>query len=317
MSLLTDRLATLSPEHRSALEWFLVRRGQLIGWPEPLDGLFLVNRPKGIHKPKGWTHTLSVRQSLRGPYADRPPAGPADGVWTYDYFQEGQDPSQRDYYATNRGLLACLADDVPVAVLIQEKAKPNVQYRVRGLAKVTGWEGGHFKLQGYDLAGNLTATPANDVETYASPTMRYGGFTESVPMNLDDARKRVETQIVVRQGGKAFRDKALKNFKGRCAISGWDVADVLEAAHIVPYRGLQTDQPDNALLLRADLHTLFDRELFHIDPTTFRIQLAPALQNSPYAAFSGQEVHPAEDVAPETFRARLLTRAEQLKSKAI
>jgi len=319
VSELTDRLAALSPEHRGALEWFWERRGQLIGWPEPLDGLFLVNRPKGIHKPKGWIHTLSVRQSLVGPYADRPPVGPIDGVWTYDYFQEGQDPAERDNYATNRGLMACALDDVPVAVLIQEKGRPNVQYRVWGLAKVAGWHEGHFTLRGYDAAGEAASLPANDFDViHDVAASAYGGMAEpGPPLNVEDARKRIEAQIVIRQGGAKFRRAAIKSFGGRCAISGWDVEAVLEAAHIVPHRGLQTDQADNALLLRADLHTLFDRELLHIDPNTRRILLAASLQNGPYGALAGQEVRLAEGVSAETFRGRMQQRVEQLKPSAV
>lgn len=317
MSELSERLATLPAQHRQALEWFWDRRGQLIGWPQTLDGLFLVNRPKGIHRPKGWAYTLSVRQSLKGPYADRPPIGPMDGAWSYDYFQEGQNPSDRDKYATNRGLMACMADDIPVAVLIQERGKPNVQYRVRGLAKVVDWVDGHFKLQGYDPTGGVPVEASNDFDfTYDSPASVYGDVAEAgPPISLEDARKRIETQIVVRQGGKEFRRDALKNFKGRCAISGWDVEAVLEAAHIVPYRGPQTDQPDNALLLRADLHTLFDRELFSIDPETRRIRIAPVLERGPYAALAGQQVRLGNGVTPETFRDRLRQRVEQLASK--
>lgn len=59
----------LSKAHRAALEWFDERTGQEIGWPEPLDGLFLLNKAKGIHKPSGWQHALSIRQSLDSPYA--------------------------------------------------------------------------------------------------------------------------------------------------------------------------------------------------------------------------------------------------------
>jgi hypothetical protein len=65
----------------------------------------------------------------------------------------------------------------------------------------------------------------------------------------------------------------------------------------------------------SDLHTLFDRELLRIDPDTFRIHLEAELQNSPYGGFAGQEVHPAEGVAPETFRNRLRERDEALKAK--
>lgn len=318
MSDLSERLSTLSPEHRRALEWFWDRRGELIGWPEPLGGLFLVNRPKGIHKPKGWTHALSVRQSLRGPYADRPPVGPIAGDWTYDYFQEGSDPDERDRYPTNRGLMAYALDDVPVAVLIQEKGRPKVQYRVWGLAKVSGWHEGHFTLRGYNASGDIQSPSADKFDiVYDQAPHAYDGVAEiGLPLDPEDARRRIEAQIVIRQGGSKFRKAALKNFDGRCAISDCRVEAVLEAAHIVPYRGPQTDQADNALLLRSDLHILFDRDLLQIDPDTGQVILAPELEKSPYREFAGRRVRLAEGVAVETFKSRLHQRVGQLKPPA-
>ncbi|WP_336979879.1 HNH endonuclease signature motif containing protein [Altererythrobacter fulvus] len=55
-------------------------------------------------------------------------------------------------------------------------------------------------------------------------------------------------------------------YEGRCAISGCDVREVLEAAHIMPYLGEETNDVRNGLLLRADLHTLFDLGLLKIGP---------------------------------------------------
>ncbi len=47
-------------------------------------------------------------------------------------------------------------------------------------------------------------------------------------------------------------------YGGRCAVTNCDIEDVLEAAHISPYNGPSTDQVYNGLLLRTDIHTLFD-----------------------------------------------------------
>lgn len=317
VSALSVALAKLTPKHKAALEWFWARRGELIGWPEPLDGLFLVNRPKGIHKPEGWVHTLSVRQALKGPYPDKPPAGSIDGGWTYDYFQEGQSPAERDRYAGNRGLMACKADGVPVGVLIQEKPKPGVRYRVWGLAEVVDYEDGYFRLRGYAADGGLsTAKPSASLDlAYPQPGPSLAYAADEPPISLEDARLRIEKQIVARQGGKVFREEALKRFNGRCAVSGWDVPEVLEAAHIVPYLGEQTNRPDNALLLRSDIHTLFDRELLTVDPKTFRVRLSGALNPGPYGEFSGRMIALPTGISLAAIRARLLERTERLKPK--
>ncbi len=78
------------------------------------------------------------------------------------------------------------------------------------------------------------------------------------PNNLTDARERTVASIVRRQGQPAFRKKLLRAYGGCCAISDCDCDYALEAAHIQPYLGSETDHITNGLLLRSDLHLLFD-----------------------------------------------------------
>ncbi len=147
-------LTTLTPIHRKALAWFEDREGQNIEWPKPLDGLYLLNKAKGIHKPLGWDYALSVRQSLGGPYKDGEVTFLPSGSWIYNYFQEATDPAERDKNYTNRALLRNLEDGVPVAVVRQIKPKPSPRYEVIGLARVESWDCGYFRLAGWP--GNLT-----------------------------------------------------------------------------------------------------------------------------------------------------------------
>jgi len=263
-------LSDLPSVQREALTWFQERTGSEIPWPKPLEGLFLLNKAKGIHKPAGWQYVLSIRQSLNGPYADKEIVELPDGDWTYEYYQEGSDPASRDADFTNRALMRNLEDGAPVAVVKQVSAKPIARYRVLGLASVLGWKDGYFQLRRY-TAGAPSEAPKDD----------------ALPVSLADARKRIERAIVARQGSGAFRAAALAAFKGRCALSGYDVVEGLEAAHIVPYLGEHTNIRVNTLLLRADLHTLFDRGLIDIDPRTFRVTIAEPLQNSCLAALHG------------------------------
>lgn len=312
MSALSERLATLPPNHRAALEWFDAHRGMDIPKPQPVNGVHVFNPQTGIQKPAGWVHAVSVRQTLTSAYDDHAPVIAPDGSWTYRYYQERTDPDQAARIATNRALLANRDDDVPVAVMIQIKPKPGVRYRIWGLAKVAGFSDGYFYLQGYNDLGDL----ASPDFPYPIASPQLAAVAESTaPLSLEDARRKIDAQIVARQGGAAFRNAALKRFNGCCAISGWGVPQVLEAAHIVPYLGVQTNTLDNALLLRADLHTLFDRELLRIDPETLKIELAAEIANGPYAGFAGQEVHLPDDVTRNTFRDRLRERAELLRPK--
>jgi putative restriction endonuclease len=100
------------------------------------------------------------------------------------------------------------------------------------------------------------------------------------PDNVADTREKIMRSIRERRGQKAFRDKLLKVYGGRCAISGCDIVDLLEAAHITPHLGRQTNLVTNGLLLRSDLHTLLDCGLLAIDPRTRNVFLARVARES-------------------------------------
>lgn len=102
------------------------------------------------------------------------------------------------------------------------------------------------------------------------------------PENLEDARKRVITSIVRRQGQSKFRKTLIEIYNCQCAITGCNAEQVLEAAHIIPYLGSDTSYPTNGLLLRADIHTLFDLYLIAINPDTMTVEISPNLKNTPY-----------------------------------
>ncbi len=65
--------------------------------------------------------------------------------------------------------------------------------------------------------------------------------------------------VEVRLGQGAFRTIIIDAYGRRCAISGERTIPVLEAAHIKPYSESGPHSPSNGLLLRSDLHILFDQ----------------------------------------------------------
>jgi hypothetical protein len=110
------------------------------------------------------------------------------------------------------------------------------------------------------------------------------------PDDIEDARERVARTIAQRRGQQAFRDALLAAYEERCAISGCTVVDVLEAAHIVPYQGSATNVVSNGLLLRADLHVLFDCGLIAIDPDKMVVVISSSLRNTGYQQLNGKAV---------------------------
>jgi putative restriction endonuclease len=114
--------------------------------------------------------------------------------------------------------------------------------------------------------------------------------TEFEPTSVVDERQKVLAAITRRQGAPRFRRLLLDCYERRCAISGCDADAVLEAAHIVPYAGPSTNHAQNGLLLRADLHTLFDRGLLGVHPDSYTVVLHPTLLGTHYAGFRDQHI---------------------------
>jgi hypothetical protein len=103
-------------------------------------------------------------------------------------------------------------------------------------------------------------------------------------------RQRLMRQIAARRGATAFRDKQLDRFARRCAISECGLVDVLEAAHIRAYRRESDNEPANGILLRADLHTLFDLDLVAIDPANYKIAVQASVAEAQYRQFDNHSM---------------------------
>lgn len=61
-----------------------------------------------------------------------------------------------------------------------------------------------------------------------------------------------------RVGQRAFQSLVLTGYHRRCAVTGNKVSPVLQAAHIRPVSKQGENRVDNGLLLRSDVHILFD-----------------------------------------------------------
>jgi putative restriction endonuclease len=110
------------------------------------------------------------------------------------------------------------------------------------------------------------------------------------PGAVGDERNRLVAEVAAREGQNAFRTAVMEAYGQRCAITGFDAVQALEAAHIYPYRGTATNVVSNGLLLRADLHRLFDRGALAIDENSYHVRLDPQLMVTEYAYLVEDEV---------------------------
>ena len=95
--------------------------------------------------------------------------------------------------------------------------------------------------------------------------MTFNNVDEPNPDKLEDLtsieNETALRQVVLRRYQAAFRKALLRQRPNCCAITGTTEVSVLDAAHIVPYseRFADRDMPKNGILLRSDIHKLFDR----------------------------------------------------------
>jgi len=119
-----------------------------------------------------------------------------------------------------------------------------------------------------------------------------------------DQRDKELRAIYVRRGQRAFRRKMMQAYGKACAVTGCKLAELLEAAHISPYRGEHTNKVSNGLLLRADIHTLFDLGLLWINER-FTVQVARNARRSPYDKLHGVQLRTPRAAADQP-NARLI-----------
>jgi putative restriction endonuclease len=103
-----------------------------------------------------------------------------------------------------------------------------------------------------------------------------------------------------RLGQGAFRVLVTDAYERRCAVTGEKTLPVLEAAHIKPYALNGPHRVSNGILLRSDLHKLFDLGYVTVTPD-LRLHVSPRLKAEwhnglEYYAHHGKPLrfHPAD-----------------------
>ena len=204
---------------------------------------------RGIYKPEGSKYALWVRQTSRGAYPDLEPETYPDGSWTYRYSPEARAGTIDLGLATNRALLQCRDDHVPIGVFRQvEVGREGPRYEVLGLAYVESFDGTHFVLQGEPI--DWTREPEHELPLpgFEMFENNFGPLEE-----VDRIRRRKRFATVIR---RLYHEKCSLCSVGY-RLRGESLG--LEAAHIIPAerRGNLADVR-NGLLLCRNHHALFD-----------------------------------------------------------
>jgi len=155
-------------------------------------------------------------------------------------------------------------DDYSIGCIVLEQ--PFFFSREHWVAAPPDWHPNIVQGKRYDLHGEQGRALWRRVED----AMRAGGARGGWPAEIrtPDAPRYGEPLLVTpRLGQGSFRVLVTDAYERRCAITAERVLPVLEAAHIRPYAQGGLHRVDNGLLLRSDLHTLFDRGYVTVTPS--------------------------------------------------
>ncbi|WP_294608299.1 HNH endonuclease signature motif containing protein [uncultured Roseovarius sp.] len=120
-------------------------------------------------------------------------------------------------------------------------------------------------------------------------------WEEEVQNHKDDLLAGLEDRkaamLKARSGQGQFRRDLIKRYNGKCVVTKCAIREALEAAHVMPHTGdPKWDHADNGVLLRRDLHALFDDMLWSIDPASNTLRIADRLKTSGYRKLDGRQI---------------------------
>jgi putative restriction endonuclease len=100
--------------------------------------------------------------------------------------------------------------------------------------------------------------------------------------------------VMPRLGQGSFRVVITDTYERHCAVTGEKALPTLEAAHIRPVASGGLHRIDNGLLLRSDVHRLFDRGYVTVTPD-YRVRISHRLRDDfdngePYYPFDRKEI---------------------------
>lgn len=101
-----------------------------------------------------------------------------------------------------------------------------------------------------------------------------------------------------------FREELLVLYGGACVVTGCRVREAIDAAHIIGIDGDGPNTLENGLILRADLHRLFDRDLLAFHPKSGELRLSTTVREH-YKDLQGKVIQfPIGGPCPKHFHPR-------------
>ncbi len=117
----------------------------------------------------------------------------------------------------------------------------------------------------------------------------YNSDSEFKPVDPHTKKSKVISENSRRDGQSEFKAALVEVYSGKCCITGESTPELLEAAHIQPYLSKKSNHLQNGLLLRTDIHKLFDKNLLYIDQG-YRVHISSFVNSGYYQELDGKVV---------------------------
>lgn len=199
-------------------------------------------------------------------------------------------------------------------IVLTSDGLQKVQDRLHGLARAQSVTSAQVHEELEVIRGRVRLEPLDEVESEGlAPSLALSG---SQNLNQSDGPPAVDertlAEIWTRRGQPEFRERLLLAYGSRCAVTQCDAEDALEAAHITPHAEERNYDLCNGMLLRADVHTLFDLFLLAVDPASWTVHVSPKVMSS-YGDLEGVQasIPSSESARPDVERLRQHYRACQ------
>ncbi|HJD84147.1 HNH endonuclease [Kitasatospora aureofaciens] len=165
-------------------------------------------------------------------------------------------------------------------------------------------EAGWIDLRGVLTASQVRKLCVSEDSQHAMRELRWDDFNTALaetgtptPLDIIETTREViagghrKATVRVRIGQPAFRKALLAEFGEICAFTGPVPAQALDAAHLYSYAANGKHHKGGGLLLRRDLHRLFDLGFLAVNPATGTLDVAGSLAGFPdYANLHGKQV---------------------------
>jgi hypothetical protein len=165
------------------------------------------------------------------------------------------------------------------------------------------YEAGWVEAESYISAAqcrSLTKSLKDQNSLRQIDLVKFEALVGSLPTATTNRYRRRKTELAgghhlrtvrTRKGQNSFRERLIEIYGYKCALTGSNNRAALDAAHLYQYSEHGVHHESGGLLLRRDIHGLFDAGLISVNPKSLLIEVHEEIKEIPaYREIDGQKI---------------------------